>query len=96
MHALPGLTLKIPYFAHAGQSCVLCGSSNNSLHSILLRAFITTSHSAVYEVRSVSLYMMYVLLLRGLIYLSSYNVLAAADKEVFGIDLKPFTGYTSL
>ena len=59
-------------------------------------AFITTSNSAVREVRSQSLYMMYVLILQRAIYLSSYNVLAVADNEVSGIDLKPFTGHTSL
>jgi hypothetical protein len=59
-------------------------------------ALITTLHSAVCEVRSESLYMMYVLVLQGLIYLSSYSVLQAADNEVFGIDLKQFTGHTSL
>ena len=75
---------------------VLCGSSSNSLHSILLITFMTTSHSAICEERSEYLYMMYALVLQGLIYLSSYNWLAAADNEVFGIDLKPFTGHTSL
>ena len=59
-------------------------------------ALITTLHSAVCEVRSQSLYMMYLLVLQGFIYLSSYNVLAAADNEVFGIDLQLFTGHTSL
>jgi len=58
--------------------------------------FMTTSHSAVCEVRSEYLYVIYALVLQGLIYLSSYNASAAADNEVFGIDLKPFTGHTSL
>jgi hypothetical protein len=116
VYAQPGGRLKISYFPHAAQLRVLCGSSSNSLHrillitfrrvpcgsssnslhSILLMTFMTTSHSAICEERSEYLYMMYALVLQGLIYLSSYNWLAAADNEVFGIDLKPFTGHTSL
>jgi len=96
VYAPPGVTLKIPYFPHAAQSRVLRGSSNNPLHSFLLITSMTTSHSAVCEVRSEYLYMIYSLVLQGLIYVPSYNVLAAADNEVFGIDLKPFTGHTSL
>jgi hypothetical protein len=36
------------------------------------------------------------LALQGLIYLSAFNLLAAADNDVFGIDMKPLTRHPSL